>query len=175
MLGLPDASLARRTTLLAVVTAVALIGVGAWSVRSSRVFNRPVLLSNEDGSTLAGANCALTYSGSERGSWDSRCLNLSRPGFVGLDEASENTALREQGVTYARDHLADVALIVAIRILRTRGFYDPIGQARWEGAENRALPVQLLGLVAILRCCLWRLWASCCSSEGTSGSGRCYR
>ena len=147
VLRLPDASLARRATLLGVVTAAALIGVGAWSVRSSLVFHQLVLSSNDDGSTLAGANCALTYGGSERGSWDYRCLNLSRPRFVGLDEASENTVLLQQGVSYSHGHLASVPLTVAIRLLRTWGFYDPIGQARWERAENRALPVQLLGLV----------------------------
>ncbi|TMK62034.1 MAG: glycosyltransferase family 39 protein, partial [Actinobacteria bacterium] len=53
----------RRGLRVAVVGAVAILTIAPWCVRNSLELDHPMLVSSEDGSVLAGANCARTYSG----------------------------------------------------------------------------------------------------------------
>lgn len=62
--------------------------------------------------------------------------------------------LDRQGLHYVEGHLTRVPLVVAIRVLRGWGLFDPVQQARWTAAETcsptwqeAAWPVTLLLLV----------------------------
>src|SRR5437763_7235375 len=53
----------RRAAHIGVVAGVAILAIAPWCVRNSLQLDHPMLVSSEDGSVLAGANCGQTYSG----------------------------------------------------------------------------------------------------------------
>src|SRR4051812_2356552 len=59
---------------LAVAGVAAAVVVMPWTVRNWIAFDRPVLISTNDGVTLAGANCATTYHGRDLGSFTTSCI-----------------------------------------------------------------------------------------------------
>ncbi len=104
----------------------ALVCVGAalvvlpWTVRNWIAFDRPVLISTNDASVLAGANCDSTY-GRLLGQWDIGCLE----GKVGpnANEAVVAERWRDDGLRYARDHAGELPKVVAARVGRTWSIY----------------------------------------------------
>lgn len=104
-----------RAALVCVGTALVLL---PWTVRNWVAFDRPVLISTNDASVLAGANCASTY-GPLLGQWDIKCLGAP---------ASDNEAVvaerwRERGLRFARDHAGELPKVVAARVGRTWSIY----------------------------------------------------
>ncbi len=59
----------RRLQLAGLATAAMLAVIAPWTVLNLTRFQEPVILSNNDGVTLLGANCATTYHGSLTGGW----------------------------------------------------------------------------------------------------------
>jgi 4-amino-4-deoxy-L-arabinose transferase-like glycosyltransferase len=145
----------------AVGIAVMLAVVAPWTFRNQATFHRAVLVSNNVGTALAGANCAPTYSGPYLGSWRStfgagdtaagQCFtgfNGRRPGF---NEAVAADAARRQGLDYARSHLGRLPVVAAARVLRTFGVFRPAQQIELEALEGRPRRLEQLGT--------WLEWA----------------
>ena len=63
----------RRALLPVIVLSAAVLTVMPWAVYNVARFDRPVLLSTNDGGTLIGSNCDSTYYG-DVGGWDIGCL-----------------------------------------------------------------------------------------------------
>jgi 4-amino-4-deoxy-L-arabinose transferase-like glycosyltransferase len=117
------------------------LALAPWAARNWVVFDRPVLLSNNDGTVLAGANCAKAYSGREIGLWLQECVAPARTD----NEAEYSAALRRDGLGYARDHASRLPVVVGVRVLRTWDLYQP-----WRVAalhEGRHAGVQRAGRV----------------------------
>jgi hypothetical protein len=108
-----------RHALAACLVAVAV--VAPWCVRNSDTFGTPMLVSNEDGPTLAGANCRATYSGIEMGYWQTTCLERGHD----RNAAFWSTRLRRQGLAYTAEHAARLPAVLAVRELRTWGLWQP--------------------------------------------------
>ena len=123
----------RRVAHLAVLGAVALAAVAPWCIRNSVELHRPMLVSSEDGSVIAGANCALTYR--LRPGLLARRLPPARarpqPGYA-------SARLRGVGLRYARDHAARLPAVEGVRLLRTFGFWQPTRHVYF--AEGRGMP-----------------------------------
>ncbi|UGS37378.1 ArnT family glycosyltransferase [Capillimicrobium parvum] len=103
------------------------IVVAPWAIHSSAAMDRPVLLSTNVGSALAGANCRSTYgSGPLQGSWDLGCLLASgQRRALSPNEAVQSERWRREAVDYARDHAGRVAVVVVVRELRTWSLWKP--------------------------------------------------
>jgi hypothetical protein len=115
--------------------------VAPWCVRNSVTFDRPMLISTEDGPVIAGANCPPTYHGRDTGYWRADCVGLrAEP-----NPAVRSNELRSQGVRYARDHAGRVPAVEAVRLLRTFGLWQPVRHVYF--AEGRAMPGRPLAVV----------------------------
>ena len=178
--GLRTLSMRRRLSLAGVAIGVAVLVVVPWTARNAVRLHAFVPISNNIGTAVDGANCDLTYSGSEIGFWRAKFLQSDaarrRPqaqacfeGFdIGrrdFDEADVANSHRSDGIAYARDHLTRVPLVVAVRELRTWGLYAPRQQIEFEALEGRPrrwqavgtvmywvlLPLALFGIVLLVR------------------------
>jgi len=142
--GVPVALLLRerRGLHVGVLGAVAVLTVVPWCVRNSLELDHPMLVSSEDGSVLAGANCARTYTGYNLGYWRADCL----PRAHDRNAATASIRLRGVGLRYARDHARRLPAVAAVRVLRTFGLWQP--QRLVYFAEGRKLPGRLLAVAA---------------------------
>ena len=131
----------RRAAHLGVVAAVAILAIAPWCVRNSLQLDHPMLVSSEDGSVLAGANCGQTYRGYNIGYWRADCL----PRAHDRNAATASVRLRGVGLRYARDHASRLPVVEGIRVLRTFGLWQPQRQVFF--AEGRGLPGRELALV----------------------------
>jgi hypothetical protein len=91
-----------------------------WTGRNWIVFDQPVLISTNDGTVLAGANCGPVYDGTDLGWWHLDCLSRRRPR---IDEAEQARIWRDEGLDYATAHAGELPKVVAARIGRTWGLY----------------------------------------------------
>jgi 4-amino-4-deoxy-L-arabinose transferase-like glycosyltransferase len=121
--------------------AAALVLIGPWVVRNWIVFDEPVL-SNNLGGLVAQSNCGPAYSGPKVGDLVPRCLGPP----VGRDEDDRSRHWRDKGLDYAREHVEDLPLVAAVRLLRTFGLYDGLDAVY--DAESRNAHVQRVGIVA---------------------------
>lgn len=117
-----------------------------WSLWVRTQFERPVLVSTNDGLTLAGANCDETYYSSSIGYWSLDCArSLLEPGL----DASQNAAeLRGDALSFARDHLGRVPLVVLAREGRMFGYWDPAFMVDASQGEGRPVALSWAGYAA---------------------------
>ena len=135
LLVLPLAvSTARRTTMamwkpIGAGALAGLIVLAPWVGFNLSRFDRPVFLSGQLEVTLAVANCETTYYGDNVGYWDYTCGQkiLDAHGPV-ADEAEANQVQLEGTLDYMGDHLDRIPFVVAARIGRIVGVYEPIQQ-----------------------------------------------
>lgn len=106
---------------VAVACAALVLVVAPWTVRNWIVFDQPVLISTNDSTVLAGANCPAAYSGNDIGRWIFFCL----PRRERVNEAQEATLLRRDGIHYARDHSGRLPAVLGARFLRTWDLFQP--------------------------------------------------
>ena len=153
--GAPGATGRRRIALGAVALAMVGAVMVPWAVRNQATFHSFVPVSNNLGTALAGANCALTYQGPALGSWRStfgagdpangQCFtgfNGRQPHF---NEATAAGAARQKGIDFARDHLGDVPRVAAARLLRSAGLFRPGQQIELEALEGRPVSWERAG------------------------------
>jgi 4-amino-4-deoxy-L-arabinose transferase-like glycosyltransferase len=137
------AGLARRDVALrvGVVIAAGALVVLPWTVRNTLLFDEVVLISINDSTVLAGANCPSTYAGPGLGGWDVRCVAP-----VGGTEVEEASVWRQQGLDHIRANLDRLPAVVAARLARTAGLWEPLDA----NAEARHAGVQAVGNVVWL-------------------------
>jgi 4-amino-4-deoxy-L-arabinose transferase-like glycosyltransferase len=152
LLGFARRPEGRRAVAVALVAFAVVLA--PWTIRNWSAFDRPVLVATESGETLAGANCASTYGGELLGRWDVNCVDLSGKG----NEAQEAEEAGREGLRYAAEHAERVPVVLAVRLLRTGGLWEPLqrpeGRAQWvvtAGVVMYALlvPLALYGLVVL--------------------------
>jgi hypothetical protein len=117
----PAVSMRRRAIQAATVLVVAAAVLAPWVIRNYETFTPRVLLSSNDGKTLAGANCGSTYNGPLIGYWEFSC--------IGHDEGTE----------YLRSHLGRLPLVVGARVARAWGLFEPLQQARLDALQSRSI------------------------------------
>ena len=166
-----------------------LVAVGAcglvlapWVIFNLARFERPVLLTTNDGTTLLGSNCDDMYHGGNAGGWLITCVT-SAPGYDPLEEPSVRSArLRSQAVTYVGDHLDDVPKVMAVRLARTLDLYglddviaQDVGEERprwavWAGIAMfwALVPLAVIGAVRLRPKPRWLLLAPVAVALATS-------
>lgn len=86
-------------------------------------FDRPVLLTTNDGPTLLGANCDETYYGPAQGGWSLFCV-LNDPTIkTDEDPSSRSARQRHEALSYVRHHPGRVPNIVVKRVARSLDLY----------------------------------------------------
>jgi 4-amino-4-deoxy-L-arabinose transferase-like glycosyltransferase len=139
----------RRLGHLALAGLAGAVVLAPWMVYNAGRFEKPVLVSTNDGLTLIGANCDQQYDGPDPGLWDIACLP---PGSFNeaqqLDQSVVNADYRHLAVAYARDNLGDLPRVAAIRVARTWSLYDPASMIRYNENEGREPSVGWGGFVS---------------------------
>jgi 4-amino-4-deoxy-L-arabinose transferase-like glycosyltransferase len=130
---------------VAVVGCVALAVLSPWVIRNALRFDGQLILSNNLGGLLNGANCPASYEGDGLGSWTFTCYERVP---LPRDEAAASAVLRDAALEYIGDNLDRLPVVVPARVLRTWGLYRPVDQARAEVSEGRVYGPQVAGVVA---------------------------
>lgn len=124
---------------------VAGLVVAPWVIWNQVRFDGPVLLSTNDGLTIAGANCDSTYF-DDVGGWDIWCAYaVEIP--EGYDAARASSAMRSEGLAYWRENLDRYPIVAAARLARvfSFGYFD--AAARASTAEGRPAWLSHIGTV----------------------------
>jgi 4-amino-4-deoxy-L-arabinose transferase-like glycosyltransferase len=105
------------------VGAAALLVVAPWMTFNLVRFERPVLLTTNDGTTLLGAYCDETFDGPHRAGWYIGCVVDDPSWSVVGDPSVRSAAQRTAGLRYAREHVGQLPELAALRVLRTFDLY----------------------------------------------------
>jgi 4-amino-4-deoxy-L-arabinose transferase-like glycosyltransferase len=122
----------RRLALAAVATLACALTIAPWAIRNTAAFDRPTLISHNDSTVLAGANCGPAYGAEDMGGWRRDCIPLP----TNLDEGDQAAKWRRQGLEYIGDHTLRLGIVVPVRVMRTWDLWQPWRQVSF--AEGRA-------------------------------------
>jgi 4-amino-4-deoxy-L-arabinose transferase-like glycosyltransferase len=127
------------------VAGAALLGcvvvITPWLIRDQLAFGRFVLISTNNATVIAGANCAKTYHGVNTGAWDITCISARTK----ANEAAQAAIWQHQGLSYAAHHLSRLPAVVLLRELRVWDLWQPRRQAR-TFAEGQQIGVAEAGV-----------------------------
>lgn len=141
---------ARRALMPVNVVAAAVVIAAPWALYNLGRFERPVLLTTNDGTTLLGANCDATYF-DDVGSWDVNCV-LALPTEGAADASAASAARRDAALDYAGDHLDRAPVVVAARVGRLLDVYGVGSLVALDVGEEKAEWAVWAGIV-----CWWAL------------------
>jgi 4-amino-4-deoxy-L-arabinose transferase-like glycosyltransferase len=140
----------RRALQPVLVLLATALTVAPWVVYNAGRFERTVLLSTNDGTTLLGANCPRTYE-VDVGGWDIRCLDAV-PTNDTIDASLRSAERRDVAVDYVRDHLGRVPVVVLARVGRALDVYGLGSLVALDRGEEKAEWAVWAGIV-----CWWLL------------------
>jgi 4-amino-4-deoxy-L-arabinose transferase-like glycosyltransferase len=147
LLGLPALLRAsgHRLALGAAAALATAVVLAPWLVRNADVFGRPVLSDNQ-GTLLAGSNCRRTYHGKDIGWFSFTCVAAANSSGAGAtpNEAEHSANLTRRGLDYAGAHPGRAVLVAGVRLARVWGLYQPGRQAV---ATGRRQWVQKVGVL----------------------------
>ncbi len=131
----------RTGALVAAMTTGAV--VGAWTLRNWVRLGHFVPLTNNSGGLVFGSNFDPVFFGRFEGLW----LYTRFFGYDSgdLDETELSRQYLREGLQYAAEHWQRLPRVMAIRVLRTWGLWDPPGQINAECLEGRTLRWQTVG------------------------------
>ncbi|MFZ9628289.1 MAG: GDSL-type esterase/lipase family protein [Ilumatobacteraceae bacterium] len=148
----------RRAIVAATVCAgVSIVVVAPWVAFNLVRFERPVLLTVNEGTTLQGANCDDTYHGSDTGGWSIFCADAD----PFMEPSVRTTADRERAAAYVRAHLGEVPRVVLARVARTLDLYGLADMAHQDVGEERPAWAVRVGVPVF--------WCSCLGAVGGAG------
>lgn len=162
----------RRAVAPGVLLAAAALTVAPWVAWNLSQFDRPVLLSTNDGTTLLGANCERTYF-DDLGGWDIRCLEPV-PTDETVDASVRSAERRAVAVDYVEDHVTRVPVVVMARIGRTLDVYGLSSLVALDRGEEKAAWAVWAGIVVwwVLAVAAIVGWRALGRSDGTGRTAR---
>lgn len=134
--------LTRRLGMSAVAGLAAVAVLAPWAVHNLDRFEETVLLSTNDGDTLVGANCDETYAGDLIGFHYGYCGVL---GESAGDESIDAVMRREVALDHIAANVERVPLVVAARLGRVVGAFQPFWLAEAAQDEGRPRTAALAG------------------------------
>ena len=118
-----------------------------WFAFNATRFDRPVLLTTNDGTTLIGANCDQVYSGEFMGSWSFECVVETSD--VDGDESVRSAEQRDLAIEYIGDNLDRVPFVVGARVLRAFDLYGVSDMVEVDVGEERPRAAVWVGIVVM--------------------------
>lgn len=156
--------LRRSVISVALVLAFAAAVVAPWFAYNEGRFKDTVLISNNLGITLAGANCTRTYYYAEIMGYDSsKCWNRAydRARKLSPDESVQSSLMRTEALHFIEHHLDRLPLVMVMREAWFLGVYRPgwsvsvgasNGQPRW------ATWMQAISFYFVFPLAMWLWW-----------------
>jgi 4-amino-4-deoxy-L-arabinose transferase-like glycosyltransferase len=145
--GAPRATAARWGH-LGLAIGVTLAALAPWTIFNFTRFEKPVLLSTNEGLALYGANCPDSYYGPNVAFWSINCaLAFPLPGDP--DQSQASAIFRRAGIDYARDHLGRLPTVVVLRELRGWSLWRVRQMAFYNTGEGREQWASWIGAVQL--------------------------
>ncbi len=138
----------RRRALVVVVAGAACgLVLAPWVAYNATRFEERVLISGSADSAFAGANCDLTYSGPQLGSWTPEC-------FAGhsnqtLEESVFSARIRADARAHVEDNVSALPKVAAARVGRLWSAYRVSDGVALDELQNRPRPVSWAGVVSL--------------------------
>jgi 4-amino-4-deoxy-L-arabinose transferase-like glycosyltransferase len=142
-----DATDGHRTRTVALLWSATVVVLAPWIVANLVRFDRPVLLTTNDGTTLLGANCQDAYYGSDIGGWSLFCVVEERSP-LGEDPGVRSARHRRLAISYAGDHVQRLPLIAAARVGRGLDLVGLENQVSGDVGEERYRWASWTGVVS---------------------------
>lgn len=101
-----------------------------WVAYNRVRFDEPVYISENVGSVIGGSYCETTFQGPLLGYWDFGCpaRAVDAAGYSAPGDQRAAGAAQHAGVTYLRDHVGRLPVVLAARLGRVVGIYQPTQQ-----------------------------------------------
>jgi 4-amino-4-deoxy-L-arabinose transferase-like glycosyltransferase len=125
----------RRALMPVLVVGAAVLTVAPWTIYNLGRFERPVLLTTNDGTTLLGANCDNTYY-SDVGGWDVRCVLAAEDRTV--DASVRSREHRKLAAEFITDNAGRVPVVVLARLGRIADLYGLDSLVALDRGEEKA-------------------------------------
>jgi 4-amino-4-deoxy-L-arabinose transferase-like glycosyltransferase len=154
----------RRLALVVVSGFAALVVLSPWLIFNVTRFEKPSLLSTNDGLTLCGANNERSWYGKGTGLWvisvDERtgravdgdggvcAVPQGTLSEAGIDASQLSDDLRADAFEFIGDHLDRLPVVLAVRVARVWSLYDPGYMAALNTGEGREEWASWTGTVA---------------------------
>jgi 4-amino-4-deoxy-L-arabinose transferase-like glycosyltransferase len=133
---------------VATATGVAIAVLVPWTIFNVVRFERPVLLTTNEGGALLGANCDDTYYGPAQGGWSLFCLD-DGPGTRPNEDTSMRAARqRHEALSYVRQHLTRVPIVVMQRVARSLDLFALDDLVRGDVGEERERWAAWAGIIS---------------------------
>ena len=110
---------------LAAAGATAAVVIAPWVGHNLARFEEPVTLSAQFDQTLGTANCEEVYYDDQVGYWSLACIQATEHLVPEGDASAQGVGFRRIALDYAREHADRVPYVVAGRVGRTFGLYQP--------------------------------------------------
>lgn len=144
----PAPATRRRWALAGLVVVTAVATMAPWMVFNLARFERPVLLTTNDGTTLLGSYCDDSFGGPGIGGWSLACV-VADPDYAMDEEPSVRSARqRDLATTYARNHLWQLPKVLVARIGRTVDLYGLDSLVHQDVGEERYRWASWAGIVS---------------------------
>jgi 4-amino-4-deoxy-L-arabinose transferase-like glycosyltransferase len=125
---------------------VAGLVVAPWVGFNLARFERPVLLTTNDGTTLLGANCDDVYHGPNLGGWSLACVTDAQ--YRQDEEPSVRSARqRSQAAHFVRAHLRALPKVIVARVARSMDLYGFSNLVHQDTGEERPEWAVWVGIV----------------------------
>jgi 4-amino-4-deoxy-L-arabinose transferase-like glycosyltransferase len=119
-----------------------------WTIFNVVRFEKPVLLTTNEGGALLGANCDDAYFGPAQGGWSLLCL-VNDPGNGADSDTSVRTARqRHEALSYVRHHLGSVPRVEVQRVGRSLDLFALSDMVRGDIGEERERWAAWAGIVS---------------------------
>jgi 4-amino-4-deoxy-L-arabinose transferase-like glycosyltransferase len=130
-----DDRMIARLRLIGVAALVAVVVIAPWVIYNIHRFQKPVLISTSEETTIAGANCDPSYYGAGIGTWNDRCFSdiTGKP----LEESVAASEMRSRAMHYAEHHKTWIPLVALARIGRALDVYKPADNVTLGELERR--------------------------------------
>lgn len=139
-------SLRQRVVQAVVVLVMIAVVTVPWIARNNARVGAATISTAATATAVAGSNCRTTYYGPEIGTWNAACA--VEPGDTTDPEHVWTSRLQHRGISYIRDHLVRLPIVVPARVLRGLGVWAPRKLATDEMIETRAYRWQLFAYAA---------------------------
>jgi 4-amino-4-deoxy-L-arabinose transferase-like glycosyltransferase len=142
----------RRFTVLGIALLATALVIAPWVGYNLSRFQKPVFISAGLGVTMASADCATTFSGSNEGYWSMPCaLAYSyNPWFKEhpkADDSAQGDEFEHLALDYVRSHENRLIPVTLAKIGRTFGFFHPLEQIQIDSyVETRPYTWAAVGL-----------------------------
>ncbi|HKY68459.1 MAG TPA: glycosyltransferase family 39 protein, partial [Acidimicrobiales bacterium] len=128
--------------------ALTAVVIAPWVGYNLARFEEPTTLSAQLDQTLGTANCEQVYEGDRVGYWSLACIQETEHLVPEGDASAQGRGFRELAFDYAREHRERVPYVVAARVGRTFGLYQPQEQLQLDDSvDQKELVLGEIGMV----------------------------